>query len=143
MNTQLSREERAEFSERLRTALAAAKFHPTSPTQLSRAFNVIYGGKPISVHGARKWLVGEAIPTQEKLRDLAAMLGVSRHWLRFGDMQEGAAAVRERMSPATLGAMATFDELSGADQGLVIDFIRMLRRRAKVQACAPSILKAA
>ena len=37
------------------------------------------------MHAARKWLVGEAIPTQDKMRTLADWLMVPIDWLRFGN----------------------------------------------------------
>ena len=77
--------EREDFSSRLQQALRNADFSPDSPTQLAREFNVRFAGRPITVHAARKWIVGEAIPTQEKLRTLAQWLGVAAEWLRFGD----------------------------------------------------------
>src|SRR3954471_16953373 len=76
--------EREDFSERLQQALRNADYSPDSPTQLAREFNIRFTGRPITVHAARKWLVGEAIPTQEKLRTLAQWLGVQAEWLRFG-----------------------------------------------------------
>ncbi|RJF96835.1 hypothetical protein D3870_20855 [Noviherbaspirillum cavernae] len=80
----MSREERLSFSSRLQQALQNGHYSPDSPTQLAREFNMRFAGRPISVHAARKWLVGEAIPTQEKLRALAQWFGVSAEWLRFG-----------------------------------------------------------
>lgn len=68
--------EREGFSERLQQALRNADYSAESPTQLAHEFNIRFEGKPITVHAARKWLVGEAIPTQEKLRTLAHWLGV-------------------------------------------------------------------
>jgi hypothetical protein len=76
--------EREAFSRRLAKALADAKID-TSPTVFAREFNRRYAGKPVSTHAARKWLMGESIPMQDKLRLLAAWLGVSTEWLRFGD----------------------------------------------------------
>lgn len=72
------------FSARLHQSLRNADYSPDSPTQLAREFNIRFSGHRITVHAARKWLVGEAIPTQEKLRTLAQWLGVSAEWLRFG-----------------------------------------------------------
>lgn len=77
--------EKAEFSQRLVKALKDAKIESGSPTIFSREFNRRYNGKPISIHAARKWLTGESIPTQDKLRLLATWLGVSTEWLRFGE----------------------------------------------------------
>lgn len=76
--------ERLAFSERLREVLRDADYAHDSPSQLAREFNLHYDGAPVTPHAARKWLAGEAIPTQEKLRALAQWLGVSARWLRFG-----------------------------------------------------------
>ena len=77
--------ERDAFSQRLAKALKDAKVDVGSPTVFAREFNRRYTGKPVSIHAARKWLMGESIPTQDKLRLLSAWLGVSAEWLRFGD----------------------------------------------------------
>ena len=77
--------ERDAFSQRLAKALKDAKVDVASPTIFAREFNRRYTGKPVSIHAARKWLMGESIPTQDKLRLLAAWLGVSAEWLRFGE----------------------------------------------------------
>jgi transcriptional regulator with XRE-family HTH domain len=77
--------EREAFSQRLAKALKNAKIDVGSPTVFAREFNRRYTGKPVSIHAARKWLMGESIPTQDKLRLLAAWLGVSAEWLRFGE----------------------------------------------------------
>lgn len=77
--------ERDAFSQRLAKALKDAKVEIGSPTIFAREFNRRYTGKPVSVHAARKWLMGESIPTQDKLRLLAAWLGVSAEWLRYGE----------------------------------------------------------
>jgi hypothetical protein len=77
--------EREAFSQRLAKALKEAKVDVGSPTVFAREFNRRYTGKPISTHAARKWLMGESIPMQDKLRLLAAWLGISAEWLRFGE----------------------------------------------------------
>lgn len=77
--------EREAFSQRLTRALKEAKIDVGSPTVFAREFNRRYTGKPISTHAARKWLMGESIPMQDKLRLLAAWLGVSAEWLRYGE----------------------------------------------------------
>src|ERR1700712_5144343 len=87
-----SSNERESFSVRLQQALKNAHYSPDSPTRLAREFNIRFDGRPITVHAARKWLVGEAIPTQEKLRMIAQWLGVPAEWLRFGGAEAGAPA---------------------------------------------------
>jgi transcriptional regulator with XRE-family HTH domain len=84
-----STQERLAFSERLQQALSSAEYSPSSPTQLAREFNIRSDGNPVTVHAARKWLQGESIPTQEKLRTLANWLDVPADWLRFGIVEDG------------------------------------------------------
>ena len=76
--------ERAQFAQRVNTALAARDM-PASATALQRTFNERYPELAISVHAARKWVMGESIPTQARLRVLADVLQVSATWLRFGE----------------------------------------------------------
>ncbi len=77
--------ERAAFCERLKSAIA--RFEPqgrTGAAWLAREFNQRYDGRPISVHAARKWLMGESIPAHDKLLTLAGWLRVSAEWLVYG-----------------------------------------------------------
>jgi transcriptional regulator with XRE-family HTH domain len=121
--------ERESFSERLQQALRNADYSPDSPTQLAREFNVRFEGRPITVHAARKWLVGEAIPTQEKLRTLAQWLGVPAEWLRFGgDYVGGAPAILSRFESADVKLMADLQRLDEHHQTIAREFIRMLVR---------------
>jgi hypothetical protein len=81
-----NQQEKKLFAERLTQALSEAK-HPISPTYLSKEFNCRYDGQPISVQSANNWLLGKAIPGQDKLSLLALWLNVSKQWLRFGDQK--------------------------------------------------------
>jgi hypothetical protein len=76
--------EQAQFAERVAAALVARGML-ASATVLQRAFNAQNPELAVSVHAARKWLMGEAMPTQARLRELAAVLAVSPTWLRFGE----------------------------------------------------------
>ncbi len=95
------------FALRLREALQQKGKKP-SPTALEREFNLRYRGQPITMHAARKWLLGLALPTQDKLEVLARWLDVSIDWLRWGSDPD--ATTRERTSsghdPATWSALA-------------------------------------
>lgn len=82
-----NQQEKKLFAERLSKALTEAK-HPISPTYLSNEFNNRYDGQPISVQSANNWLLGKAIPNQDKLAILALWLNVSNQWLRFGDTDQ-------------------------------------------------------
>lgn len=71
------------FAQRLRRALESNAVR-VSPTVVSNEFNLRYWGRSITSHTARNWLLGKAIPTQDKLRVLADWLQVSPDELRFG-----------------------------------------------------------
>ena len=124
--------EREGFSERLQLALRNADYSPDSPTQLAREFNIRFDGRPITVHAARKWLVGEAIPTQEKLRTLAHWLGVPAEWLRFGGVDGNLGAEppqsQSRFPSSDVKLMADLHRLDEHHQTLAREFIRMLVR---------------
>jgi transcriptional regulator with XRE-family HTH domain len=93
--------ERELFSQRLRQALTNARYAADSPTRLAREFNLRYAGRPVTIHAVRKWLIGEAIPTQEKLQALAVWLGVSAEWLRFGPRDRSAIYAAELPDEST------------------------------------------
>ncbi len=76
------------FSERLRKALEAMGVRP-SPTVVANEFNLRYWGRSITPHTARNWLLGQALPTQDKLVVLADWLQVSPDELRFGKTSFG------------------------------------------------------
>ena len=128
-----SSNERESFSERLQQALKNAHYSPDSPTRLAREFNIRFDGRPITVHAARKWLVGEAIPTQEKLRMIAQWLGVPAEWLRFGGVEsttaggDGANGV-SRFESADVKLIADLQRLDEHHREIAREFIRMLVR---------------
>ena len=73
-----------EFAERLKAALLKAG-QSIRPTDLAVQFTLqsqAEGG--VSMPAARKWLLGEALPKEDKLRTLAAWLNVDPHELRYG-----------------------------------------------------------
>jgi transcriptional regulator with XRE-family HTH domain len=76
--------EKKEFSERLRSAMKARRLE-VSGAVLEREFNLHWSGKPVRRQTAWKWLNGEAIPTQDKLQELARWLKLDPQRLRFGD----------------------------------------------------------
>ena len=128
-----SSNERESFSERLQQALKNAHYSPDSPTRLAREFNIRFDGRPITVHAARKWLVGEAIPTQEKLRMIAQWLGVPAEWLRFGGAENtatngDAANGVSRFESADVKLIADLQRLDEHHRQIAREFIRMLVR---------------
>lgn len=79
-----SEQHRIAFSKRLAQELKRIGQPISSPTQIARTFNQNFSGQPVSAQTVRKWLLAEAMPTQPKLLALAAWLGVSAQWLRYG-----------------------------------------------------------
>jgi len=123
--------EREDFSARLQQSLRSASYSPDSPTQLAREFNVRFAGRPITVHAARKWLVGEAIPTQEKLRTLAQWLGVTAEWLRYGgEKLQGDVPVEQglRYDTEDVKLIAELQRLDEQYRSVAREIIRMLVR---------------
>ena len=77
-------DEKQEFSRRLRDAMTRAGY-PLRPVVLEREFNSRYWGKSVTLQGVRRWLLGEAIPAQDKIQVLAEWLKVEPEVLRFGE----------------------------------------------------------
>ena len=77
-------QQRTAFSKRLMQELKRIGQPVSSPTQIARAFNKRFSGEPVRAQAVRKWLLSEGMPAQPKLLALAAWLGVSAQWLRYG-----------------------------------------------------------
>ena len=84
---------------------------PAKVADVLRDFNALNAHAPVTTHTVRKWLMGEAIPAQPKLRTLADWLGVSAEWLRFGDDLGGQEA----------------DGLSAQEQALFTEYNKLAR----------------
>lgn len=123
-------DEREAFSQRLRQALKNAGERADSPTSLARAFNRRYPGKPVSVHAARKWIYGEAIPGQDKLRVFSLWLGYSAEWLRFGDEVPQSVVLESavRLPELDYNLMRAIALLTPAHQKVVNELVRALAK---------------
>lgn len=66
--------ERAQFAKCVKTALVVRGM-PASPTELQQAFNVRNPKLAVYVHAARKWLMGESLNTQARLRTGSGVAG--------------------------------------------------------------------
>lgn len=74
------------FSLRLRSALSKNNLPVDSGTVLQRLFNDCPSrGDGVTVGAARKWLLGQALPSRDKVAVLARALNVDPRWLLFGD----------------------------------------------------------
>ena len=121
---------RSDFAKRLIQALAYAGLDD-SPTTLARYFNLHSDGDVISMHGARRWLLGESIPTQGHLNALAKMLGVSSAWLLLGQgamLEATVTAADERMNDREV--LQAYQSLSAPEREVVCNLMRLLVRGA-------------
>ena len=111
-----------QFASRLSVAIAD-KGIKSSPTVLGKLFNQHFQGRPVTPHTARNWLLGKAMPTQEKLVCLAKLLDTSPEQLRFG-----------RSSEKTL--MADFDgvqtEVANVDQQFFKRYLALTEKQRRV-----------
>lgn len=119
--------EREGFSRRLREALDQAGWKSIGPSDLAREFNQRNKTGKITLHATRKWLMGEAIPTQARVKALAQWLGVSPEWLRFGVASTADARAGQGHS-ALPGATAAHEANAGegyARSALMADIERL------------------
>lgn len=117
--------EYAEFAMRLK--LSIEQTHNLSRiNDICRAFNSLNAHEPITNHAVRKWLVGESIPKQPKLRTLADWLGVSAAWLRFGD-SEGIQTA-DKLSVQEQVLITQYRKLDLAEKNFLLGVIRLMEK---------------
>lgn len=71
------------FALRLQAAMLARGYE-AKPAVLEKQFNLHYNGEPMTLHGVRRWLRGETLPSQDKLIALAEWLRTPPDELRYG-----------------------------------------------------------
>lgn len=108
---------RTAFGDRLHAALHAAG-HPPSAELVHAEMRRRGGG--VTIFAVRKWLAGEAIPTQGSVRLLAEWLDVAPSALRFGDQGRQGEPAGDR----TL--LAALRRLGEDDLQLVADLVLLL-----------------
>ncbi len=94
-------DEKVEFCNRLKEAVISAGY-PYRPIVIEREFNTRYWGRPISVQAVRRWMNGEAIPSQDKLQVIAEWLQIEPHVLRFGGKSMLNATAKKKQWDAAL-----------------------------------------
>jgi hypothetical protein len=119
--------EKADFARRLRTALHDARIEP-SASVLEKKFNSRYDGTPVTAQAISGWLSGRYLPKQDKIRVLAAIVGVDPHVLQYGDKQrvgEGR-PTWEAMAAPDRAMIDAFLSLPPAQRKLVRELIAAL-----------------
>lgn len=120
-----------EFAERLKVALTKAG-QSTRPTDLAIQFGLesqIEGG--VSMPAVRKWLRGEAMPTEDKLRTLALWLNIDPHELRYGVSPNKRVAEKLKTLP-----YADVKDVSSVEQFLALPPEQRKTVRAVIEAFA-------
>lgn len=123
--------ERSEFRTRLICALNDAQCK-VGATSVTREFNRRSNALPISVYAVRKWLAGEAIPTQDKLVILAEWLNVPAQWLRFGEKSAEPTTVDHLagLPPVVLALLNDIVRVDEAAREMVAGVIALLLKDA-------------
>jgi transcriptional regulator with XRE-family HTH domain len=110
----------SDFADRLELAMSE-KSLKHSPTVLANLFNPKFVGGSITPHTARNWLLGNSLPTQDKLTHLAKLLDTSAEYLRYGRHKEKTFVISESDGSET--------ELTSTQQ----QFLRRYLKLTKVQ----------
>lgn len=119
--------EKAEFAERLRIALADAGIE-ASASLLEKRFNQRYDGTPVTAQAISGWLSGRYMPKQDKLRVLAAIVGMDPHVLQYGGKPRTAEAhpAWDALSARDRAMMDAYISLPGSQQRLVRELVDAL-----------------
>ena len=113
-------EEKQSFSKRLKIALRAAAPKAQTVNEIAIQFNLRHEQEPVSNQAVHKWLIGQAIPSREKIETLAKWLNVSTEWLRTG---HDAIIADTTLSALSHIMLNRFVSLSERQQLVVIELI--------------------
>jgi len=94
-----SEQDKADFSQRLQTALKLAGLDSLSGANLANRFNLRHPNQPVSTQAFHHWLSGRSIPTPDKIQTLAEWLDTTVEWLRYGRVAHdcGQVSAQERL----------------------------------------------
>ena len=123
------KDEKAEFATRLRNALAAAGIE-RSAAVVEKRFNARYNGQPVTAQAVSMWLNGRAIPRQDKMRVLAAIVGLNPHELQYGGRKLGEGrGAWDALHAQDRAMIDAYLNLPGAQRKLVRDLVAVLSTR--------------
>ena len=114
--------EKALFADRLELAINN-KGIKLSPTVLCNLFNISWSGRSITPHTARNWILGVAMPQQDKLVCLAKLLDTSPGQLRYGRSSEKTMV----LSNGNLES-----EISNTDQEFFVRYLKLDEARKRL-----------
>ena len=114
--------EKALFAERLGLAINN-KGIKQSPTVLCNLFNSSWSGRSITAHTARNWILGVAMPQQDKLVCLAKLLDTSPGQLRYGRASEKTMVLSD-------GNLES--EISNTDQEFFVRYLKLDEARKRL-----------
>lgn len=128
-------DEKQDFSKRLKEAMRRSRVDAASPTRIAREFNLRYHGDPVTTQAVRKWLSGQSLPSQDKIRALAGWLDVPAQWLRFGETErkeERSGIVARQETPAYRTDQAwvgkKFEQLNEPHKKMIVEIVLALLR---------------
>ena len=126
--------EKAAFAARLRGALEA-KGIEASAAVIEKRFNSRYGGAAVTAQAISGWLNGKSIPKQDKLRVLAAIVGLEPHELQFGGkaaVGEGKADWAQALGVPERSMLDAYASLPATQRKLVRDLVASLARAYEI-----------
>lgn len=129
MPNSITHTEQQRFADRLNEALAAAHYQPVGASRIAREFNLRFPDRSVTVHAVRKWIKGEAIPTQDKLVALAQWLGVKADWLRYDGAPALAPNPAQPFSGEDLRLLRDFQRLDSERKHIVDEIIQIMLRQ--------------
>lgn len=83
------------------------------------------------MNATHRWLRGDAIPTQDKIKTLAVWLGVTPEWLRFGEAdapRAGYAAKEPQPTESDLELVRQFRRLNVGNRQVLREIVLSMLR---------------
>ncbi|UOO82313.1 helix-turn-helix domain-containing protein [Uruburuella testudinis] len=118
-----SNQDKSEFSKRLRFALESAGMAALSTADLANRFNLRHPNNSVTPQAVHNWLIGQSIPTADKIDTLAKWLDTTPEWLRHGRMMHDG----EVLTQEELLLLELFRNLSPSRQKALLALLHEFR----------------